>query len=56
MQGPRSEAQRYGRQQPSFKARQDHVEHIIDVLVDIIILYPDNLITFGLKKTSRLRS
>ena len=35
---------------PSFKAHQDHVEQIIDVLVDIIILYPDNLITFSLEK------
>src|SRR5437868_6387591 len=41
---------------PSFKAHQDHVEHVIDVLVDIIILYPDNLMTFSLEKTSRLRS
>ena len=35
---------------PSFKAHQDHVEHIIDVPVNIIILYPDNLIAFSLKK------
>jgi len=41
---------------PSFKAHQDHLEHIIDVLLDTIILYPDNLIAVSLKKTSRLRS
>jgi hypothetical protein len=35
---------------PSFKAHQNHVEHIIDVLVAIITLYPDNLITFSLNE------
>ena len=35
---------------PSFKAHQDHVEQIIDVLGGVIILYPDNLITFSLEK------
>jgi hypothetical protein len=39
---------------PSFKALQDHVEHITDVLVDIIIPYPDNLITFSLEKNFAL--
>ena len=34
----------------SFKAQQHHVEHIIDVPADIIILYPDNLITFSFQR------
>jgi hypothetical protein len=50
MQGPRSEAVLPPALKPSFKAHQDHVEHIIDVPADIIIPYPDNLITFSLKK------
>ena len=35
---------------PSFKAHQDHVEQIIDVLGGVIILYPDNLITFSFQR------
>jgi hypothetical protein len=32
--------------QLSFKTHQDHVKNIVDVLVDAIVRYPDDAITF----------